>query len=63
MAKAAEIKSGAAAAGTVIASPVPAVAETAEKAVQNAEKNGGNSGTKGVVNWGNEINTLPYYLL
>ena len=25
--------------------------------------NGGESGTKGVVNWGNEINTLPYYLL
>ena len=63
MAKAAEKKNGSPAAGTVIAAPAPAVMEMVETTEQNAEKNSGKSRTEGVVNWGKEVNTLPYYLL
>lgn len=63
MAKAAEKKNGSPAAGTVITAPEPAVMEMLETTEQNEGKNSEKSRTKGVVNWGKEVNTLPYYLL
>ena len=57
MARTTEKKEAPVAAETVIAAPAEAVAE------KLLEKNEENGVVKGVVKWGQEVNTLPYYLL
>lgn len=57
MARTTEKKEVPVVAETVIAAPAEAVEE------KLLEKNEENGVVKGVVKWGQEVNTLPYYLL
>lgn len=57
MARTTEKKEVPVVAETVIAAPAE---EVAEKLLEKREESGA---VKGVVRWGQEVNTLPYYLL
>ena len=57
MARTTEKKEAPVAAETVIAAPAE---EIMEKLLEKSEESGA---VKGVVRWGEEVNTLPYYLL
>lgn len=50
-------------AAAVIASPETETEEMLETVKQKADKTDEERTANGVVNWGNEVNTLPYYLL